>query len=439
MGQFENSKQTELAKSNNTDSSNAALDGASILFDQGKFVRSANPPAEGVMLAQSQAPGPLFQQGTGSSFRDALRSRLHNGSGDQIGQPLPAGDVANPGDGANPGGVQRQLAQPRFVQQGEFPQRYPTVTQRVPTPVSDLPRYKYFPPSQDQPSLLEDTGIKKTNLDEPYISKTSDDGNALFEALARAGASAIFINKDHVARTAAVEKQIAATELVSPGAKQSFQMARDGLLNGLKVPIQNAEVAMEGLYKRYPIELFQGASIPKIGGTGKIMMPHPWDLDQLSLVDQAHAEKYLNLTSLREQLVAHWPPVASTQLGRLPTGVASMPIVKAEGLLAEAAKFDAAGSAFTGEVSKTLANNEALRAANSTHLFKSVGVMAGAWMTNVVTDNLVNTKHGPSAVVWGADLISPAILFTNRSMLTKFGVVAGSHLVAKLYDKYNEK
>lgn len=417
MGQHENGERTRFAAANANSASNAALDGAALLFDQSPLVRSAGPAKEGIAVAQ--ATGPLFQTGTGSSFRDALRSRLHGV------QPLAPAEVANP---------ERVQQQP-----GDFQQRYPTTRDRVPTPVSNLPRLQYAPPTQNEPSLLESAGLKKTSLDEPYISKTSDQGNTLFEALARGGASAYFINRDYAQRTAALEKHIATTELVSPGTKQSFQMARDGLLNGLKVPIQNAELAMEGLYKKYPIELFQGTSIPKIGGTGKIMMPHPWDLDQLALADQAHAEKYLKLSSLREQLVAHWPPVASTQLGRLPTEVASMNIVKAEGLVTEAAKFDAAGTAFTGEVSKTLARNDAMRAANTNMVFKSVGAMAGAWMTNVVTDNIVNTKHGPSMVVWGADLISPAILFTNRSMLTKYGVVAGSHLLAKLYDKYTEK
>lgn len=425
MGQFENGERSRLANINSTDTNNAALDGASLLFDQAKLVRSANPPAEGLQLAQTS--GPLFQQATGGSFRDAIKGRLQAVPSEQVGQVLPPADVANPNTTQG------------TLQQGDFTKPYPTVRDRVPTPVGNLPRLQHNEPTPITPSLLESTGTKKTDLNEPYISKTSDQGNTLFEKIAAAGASAYFINRDYTHRTAAVEKQIAATELVSPGARQSFQMARDGLLNGLKVPIQNAEVAMEGLYKRYPIELFQGTSIPKIGGTGKIMMPHPWDFDQLSLVDQGHAEKYLKLTSLREQLVAHWPPVASTQLGRLPTGVAELSIVKAEGLVAEAAKFDAAGSAFTGEVSKTLANNEALRTANTNKVFKGVGAMAGAWATNLVMDGVINTKHGPSAVVWGADLISPAILFTNRSMLTKYGVVAGSHLVAKLYDKYNEK
>lgn len=422
MGQNDNAERAQLGAANANNAGNAALDGAALLFDQSPMVRSAGPANEGMVLAQ--APGPLFQAGTGSSFRDALRSRLHAGQSDQGGLALPPGDVANPS---------------RVEQSGDMQQRYPTVRDRVPTPVSNLPRLQFFPPTQNEPSLLESAGSKKTSLDEPYISKTSDQGNTLFEAIARGGASALFINRDYTQRTAALEKQIAATELVSPGTRQSFQMARDGLLNGLKVPIQNAELAMEGLYKKYPIELFQGTSIPKIGGAGKIMMPHPWDLDQLALADQAHAEKYLKLTSLREQLVAHWPPVASTQLGRLPSEVAGMNIVKTEGLVAEAAKFDAAGTAFTGEVSKTLAHNDALRAANTKMVFKSAGAMAGAWATNVVTDNIVNTKHGPSMVVWGADLISPAILFTNRSMLTKYGVVAGSHLLAKLYDKYTEK
>jgi hypothetical protein len=116
-----------------------------------------------------------------------------------------------------------------------------------------------------------------------------------------------------------------------------------------------------------------------------------------------------------------------------------MPIVQAENLVAEAARFDAAGSKFTGEVTKVLANNNALRAANTNLVFKSVGTLAGAWVTNTAADVLIDTKHGPSKVTWAADLISPAVLFTNKSMLTKFGVVTGAHLVAKLYDKWSEE
>ncbi len=422
MGQYENVERARPQPSNASDANNGALDGGAILFDQSRFAQRISAEPDGVKMAQ--ADGPLFQNGTGSSFRDNLRARLQGRQADQSVQPLTAGDVANPD---------------RAQGQNYVPQPYPSVRDRVPTPVSNLPRLQYYPPTEEQPSLLESTNSKKTDLNEPYVSKTNDQGNTLLEALARGGASALYISKDHASRTAAIERQIAETELVSPGTRQSFQMARDRLLGGLQLPIQNAEVTMEGLYKKYPIELFQGSSIPKLSGTGKIMMPHPWDMDQLALADQAHAEKYLKLSSLREQLVAHWPPVASTQLGRLPVNVAGMDIVKAEGLLAEAARFDAAGASFTGEVSRTLANNEALKAANTNLVFKSIGAMAGAWMTNVVTDGVVNTKHGPSAVVWGADLISPAILFTNRSMLTKYGVVAGSHLLAKLYDKYTEK
>ncbi len=98
-----------------------------------------------------------------------------------------------------------------------------------------------------------------------------------------------------------------------------------------------------------------------------------------------------------------------------------------------------AGSAFTGEVTKVLKNNDALRAANTNLVFKSVGTLAGAWVVNTAADVVINTKHGPSMVTWAADLASPAVLFTNKSMLTKFGVVTGSHLLAKLYDKATEK
>ncbi len=97
------------------------------------------------------------------------------------------------------------------------------------------------------------------------------------------------------------------------------------------------------------------------------------------------------------------------------------------------------GPHLRAEVTKVLNNSSALRAANTNLVFKSVGTLAGAWVTNRATDALVDTKHGPSMVTWAADIAAPAILFTNKSMLMKFGVVTSSHLVAKLYDKWTEK
>lgn len=420
MASFDNGEQPSLSNVGKVNAQNLALNGAAVLFDAPPAVRGANPASEGVMLAQTT--GPLFQQGTGSSFRDAIRNRVPPAQRETI----PAADVANPSLGQ------------QIVGQRDILQRVPSVKDRVPTPVSNLPGLKFAPPTQTEPSIIESTGIKKTNLDDPYTSKTTDQANTLFESMARIGSSAYFVNRDYAKRSAAVEARIASTPLVTPGTIQNFQVARDGLLNSLKVPIQNAEVGMEALYKNYPLELFQGTSIPKMSGTGKIMMPHPWDLDKLTVADQLVAEKYLHLTSLREQLVAHWPPVASTQLGRLPVNVQGMPIVQAENLVAEATRFDAAGAKFTGEVTKVLANNNALRAANTNLVFKSAGTLAGAWVTNTAADVLIDTKHGPSKVTWAADLISPAVLFTNKSMLTKFGVVTGAHVLAKLYDKWSE-
>jgi hypothetical protein len=424
MGQFDNGEHPSSSNVGRADAHNLALNGAAFLFEA-PLVRSANPAQavaqEGITLAQTS--GLLFQQGSGSNFRDAIRNRVP-GSPIGLGQ---AGEVANPSLGQ------------QIVQQGDFQQRVPSVKDRVPTPVSNLPGLKFAPPTRSEPSLIESTGIKKTNLDDPYTSKTTDQANTLFESMARIGSSAFFVNRDYAKRTAAVEAQIAKTPLVTSGTLQHFQVARDGLLNSLKVPIQNAEVGMEALYKNYPLELFQGSSIPKLSGSGKIMIPHPWDLDKLTVADQIVAEKYLNLTSLREKLVGHWPPVASTNLGRLPVNVQGMPFVQAENIVAEAARFDAAGTKFTGEVSKVLANNNALRAANTNLVFKSAGTLAGAWVTNTAFDVLIDTKHGPSNVTWAADLISPAVLFTNKSMLAKFGVVTGAHALAKLYDKFSEK
>ncbi len=426
MSLFDKGEQPSLTNVGSKNGNDVALDSAAMLFEQTTLLRSANAN-EGTILAQSS--GPLFQQGSGSAFRDAIRNRVP-------GTTYPPGEV---GDGSQQNRGAQTVIQPEIVQQGSFPERYPSVTDRVPTPVSNLPGLKYAPRTSVEPSIIESTTIKKTDLNEPYQSKTSDQANYLFESVGRAGASAYFINRDYAKRTLAVEARIAATELVSPGNRQNFTAARDGLLSSLKTPIQNAEVGVEAMYKRYPGELFQGSTIPKLEGGGKIMLPHSWDMTKLSIADQEVAERFLKLSSLKEQLVAHWPPVASTQLGRLPVNVQGMPFIQAEKLVAEAAKFDAAGAAFTGEVTKVLQNNNALRAANTNQVFKGAGVMAGAWLTNTATDVLVNTKHGPSMVTWTADLASPAILFTGRSMLTKFGVVAGAHLAAKLYDKYTEK
>ncbi|MCC7527848.1 MAG: hypothetical protein IT342_04960 [Candidatus Melainabacteria bacterium] len=424
MAPFDNGEQPSPSSVGRQDAHNLALNGAALLFEA-PLSRSAKAAQGGVIPAKTGSP--LFEQGSHSSFRDAIRSRVQ---GTPTGA-YQAGEVANPS-------LDEPVGQP-VVQQGDFPQRYPTVKDRVPTPVSNLPGLKFAPPTKTELSIIESTLSKKTNLDAPYTSKTTDQANTLFESLARIGSSAYFINRDYAKRTAAVEAKIASTPLVTSGTVQHFQVARDGLLNSLKVPIQNAEVGMEALYKSYPLDLFQGTSIAKLNGSGKIMMPHPWDFEKLTAADQVVAERYLRLTSLKEQLVAHWPPVASTQLGHLPVNVQGMPIVQAENLVAEAARFDAAGSKFTGEVTKVLANNNALRAANTNLVFKSVGTLAGAWVTNTAADVLINTKHGPSKVTWAADLISPAVLFTNKTMLTKFGVVTGAHVLAKLYDKWTEE
>jgi hypothetical protein len=451
MAPFDNGETNSPAKFTRLDSHDVALDGAAVLFEQNQILRSANPaPNEGILLAQ--ASGPLVQQGSGSAFRDAIRNRVPVAP---IGN-YPPGDVGVGQQTVDQRGVEQRRVdqravdqlgldqlrpnQQRAVQPGGLPQRFQTATDRVPTPVSNLPGLKFAPTTPVEPSLIDSTGIKKSKLDEPFKSETSDQANTMFELMAGIGSSAFFVNRDYVKRSAALEAKIASTPLVSPGNVQNFQAARDGLLGSLKTPIQNAEVAMEAMVKRYPTELFQGSTVPKIGETGgKIMIPHAWDLDKLSIADQAVAEKYLKLSSLRETLMAHWPPVASTQLGRLPLNIQGMPFVQAENLVAEAARFDAAGSAFTGEVTKVLNNNSALRAANTNLVFKSAGTLAGAWVTNRATDALVDTKHGPSMVTWAADIASPAILFTNKSMLTKFGVVTVSHLGAKLYDKWTEK
>ncbi len=436
MAPFDNGEKGSPANFARLDGHALALDGAAVLFEQNQVLRSANPAAnEGVILAQASAP--IVQQGTGSAFRDAIRNRVPGA----LTGTYPAGDVAVGQQTVDQQRVEQQrIDQQKLVQTGGFPQRYPTVQDRVPTTVSNLPGLKFAPPTPVEPSMIESTGIKKSKLDEPFKSETSVQANTMFESMARIGSSAFFVNRDYAKRSVALEAQIANTPLVSPGNVQNFQVARDGLLGSLKTPIQNAEVAMEAMVKRYPTELFQGSTIPKIGETGgKIMIPHAWDLDKLSIADQAVAEKYLKLSSLRETLTAHWPPVASTQLGRLPLNVQGMPFVQAENLVAEAARFDSAGSAFTGEVTKVLNNNNALRAANTNLVFKSAGTLAGAWVTNTAADVLINTKNGPSMVTWAADIASPAVLFTNKSMLTKFGVVTGSHLVAKLYDKWNEK
>ena len=418
MGQFDNGEQSSLANSGRLNAHDVALDGAAILFDQTPVERTANPGNDRVLLAQTT--GPLFQDGTGNGFRDAIRNRL---------QGMPTSTLGDDG----------RYVQPN--QQGDFqpPQQYPSVKDRVPRPVSNLPSLQYTQPTPIQPSIIESTNIKKTSLDTPYTSETSEKANSFFDSVGRIGSAAFFINRDHAKRSLEIENKIANTELVSNGTRQGFQMARDGLLDSLKTPIQNAESAVEGMYKNYPTELFQGSPIPKLSGKGKILMPHPWELDKLTAADQVLAERYLNLASLRETLVNNWPPVASTKLGRLPVNLQASPLIKAEGLVTEAARFDAAGSAFTGQVTKVLAANDALRAGNTNLVFKSAGAMAGAWVTNTATDVLINTKHGPSKVTWAADLLSPAILLTNKSMLVKFGVVAGSHLVAKLYDKFTEE
>jgi len=405
MGQFDQSELGSPASAGRTDAQALALNGAAVLFEQQKTMAAGNHQGDTAPLVKAQSNlFPLLQN-------------------PQVGdrRSLPAGEVGNPD---------------RVGQSGTA-QNYPTI--RVPRPTNELPRMQYVAPTPIQPSLLESTNIKRTNLDEPYVSETNKRANTLFESFARIGASAYFVREDHFKRLAAVETHIASTKPYTAATMQNFELAREGLLNSLRGPIKHAEVAMEALPKHYPAEIFSTSAIPRVDGPGKIMIPNHWEFTKLTPVDRMAAERYLNLVSLREQLTNNWPPHASSTLKNLPTNLQKASFIHSENLVGAATKFDTAATAFTDEIAKTLKASEALRIAHHNHVFKSAGTLAGAWVANTAVDSIIDTKHGPSLVTWTADLASPAILFTKYGMGTKFAVVTGAHILAKLYDKYNEK
>lgn len=416
MGQNEIGEQPSLLRAANLNAQDQALNGAAILFDQNQLKRGALPAGEGV--AQAQTGGSNFQPNAGN-LRSGLRERMQiqatqNPPGD-VGQWVPA-DQAN--------------RKTTLVQ---------NIRDRVPIQQNDLPGYKYVPPTPSQQSLLESTSVKQTDLNAPHVSKTSDQANSLFEKAAALGSSAFFVNRDFKREMAVAEAQIAKTPLVSTTMTHNFNLTRESLLNAMRTPIQQGEAAMEVLAGKYPRDYFNAESVTKLNNKGRLLMPQAWDLEKFSVADRAVAERFMEINKLRENLTMHWPPQPSVTLGRLPHNVANMPIIKAEGLVAQAAKFDAAGVAWTGEVANTLNASSALRNSVHTHAFKSAGALGAAFVTNIATDAVIQTKHGPSNVVWAADLISPAILLTKQGMLTKYAVVAGAHAVAKLYDKFTEK
>lgn len=401
MGQFDQGERSSPARVSQTDAHQIALDGASILFERAPIVRSGN----GFPLLMNPAPGE--------------RPRI----GVQAGQTYLPGDVGNPDAARNPQNFQN----------------YPGIKDRVPTPTSTLPRLQHYPPTASEPMVYGPPKVKQTDLNKPYVSETNEKANSFFESVARIGSAAYFIHRDQAQRTATLEAQLANTKLVSAGTAQNFQLARDTLLTNLKNPIASAEVAMEAMAKNYPAEIFNTSPIPKVNGGGNIMVPNHWELAKLSAADRVAAERYMNLVGLRETLTHNWPPTPGAKLIGLPTNLQSQPFIQAEKLGAHAARFDAASGAFTGEATKVLKSFESAKIANSNMVFKNVGTLAGAWVANTAVDAVVQTKHGPSLVTWTADLTSPAILLTKYGLGTKFAVVTGAHVLAKLYDKYNEK
>ncbi|MBA3856516.1 MAG: hypothetical protein C0507_06345 [Cyanobacteria bacterium PR.3.49] len=409
MGQFDHGEYSSPARASQFDAHTFALDGASVLFEQKPLVRAAQSQGNAFPLLMNPQFGERAKVGVQASPQ--------------------SGHMFQPGEIGNPDAGYRQTTV----------QNYPGVKDRLPAPAGNLPRLPYHPPSPSEPMVYGSQPVKQTDLNSPYVSETSERANSMFESMARIGSAAYFIHRDQAQRTAALELQLANTKLVTPATVQNFQVARDGLLTSLKNPIQSAEVAMEAMAKNYPSEIFNTSGIPKVNGSGKIMVPNHWELGKLAAADRVAAERYMSLINLRDTLTVNWPPTQGPKLLSLPTNLQSMPFIQAEKLGAQAARFDAAGSAFTDEATKVLKSFESTKMANSNLVFKNIGTLAGAWVANTAVDLVIDTKHGPSMVTWTADLASPAILLTRYGLGTKFAVVTGAHVIAKLYDKYTEK
>jgi hypothetical protein len=423
MGQFDQGESSSPARASLTDAQSRALNGAAYLFEQQPIARAASESKGNAVPIQWQVNTyPLL---INPQFGERPRVGLQPGIEWQTGTRLQPGDVGNP----------------EIAGKQEVAQNYPGVKDRVPRPVSNLPQLQYNPPTPIEPMVYGNgqPAVKQTDLNAPYVSETSERANSFFHSLATIGSSAYFIHKDQARRAANLDAQLANTKLVSSSTVQNFQFARDGLLTSLKGPIQSAEVGVEALAKTYPAEIFNTSGIPKVNGSGKILVPNHWELGKLSAVDRVAAERYMNLVSLRETLTVNWPPTPGAKLIGLPANLQNVPWIQAEKLGAHAAQFDAAGSAFSDEAAKVLNSFERMKLANNHMLLKSAGTLGGAWVTNFAVDQVIDTKHGPSMVTWTADLASPAILFTKYGMGTKFAVVTGAHILAKLYDKYTEK
>jgi hypothetical protein len=278
----------------------------------------------------------------------------------------------------------------------------------------------------------------KGSLEDPHVSDTSISANKVFEPIARLGASAFWLHKDAVSRAAAIESTIANTPLVTRPTFLQYELARENLMNGLRIPIAQSEAALETLYSKYPQDIMHSNAFPKIGGAGVVSVPHEVDLVHLSPADRQIAHRYTNLNSLRESLIHNWPP-GSSSTSVLPRDIGAKAFMQAENLTDVATKFDQAGIKYADEAAQTVENNKALRFAKGSYVLKSGATLGAAWLTNAGIDAVFNPKVGPSYLTWTADIVSPAVLLTNKSMLVKFGVVTGAHVAAKVYDQINDK
>lgn len=297
------------------------------------------------------------------------------------------------------------------------------------------------PPEASAHSFIASTVVPDkiaSDLEEPHISDNTKTANKVFEPIARLGASAFWLHKDSVARGAAIENLIANNPLVSRSNFLQYDLARENLMNGLKIPIAQSEAALEGIYSKYPQDIIHSKAFPKINGTGMISVPHEVDLVHLTPGDRKIAERFTNLTSIREGLIHNWPPAASST-NVLPRDIGTRAFIHAENLTEVATKFDQAGVTYADEMAKTLENNKNLRLSKGSQIFKGGATLGAAWLTNAAIDATFNPKVGPSYLTWAADIVSPAVILTNKSMLVKFGVVTGSHVAAKIYDQVNDK
>lgn len=327
------------------------------------------------------------------------------------------------------GGAFRDALQRRFGQTGSPGSASPTESERVDqapvrqTPPTSLryPDLTRVPGDVEQPALIPQAPQEITYPQpKPYVSETSKSMNKLFEQVVRGGSYFAWGRFDAMRRGAAIESQIAKIPMVSAGATMDIIQARDEFLTQMRTPFDEAHRDFRALRKFYPADKLHGPN---------------W-LDNLTAADRLKAERFLRLNQLKEVLQVQPPnphAIATDPVFR--NGLSKEAWIKADSLDDAARALERSTGKYVNEMHANIERQGAMRRGLHNNILKTAGVLAGAWTTNLVIDNILETDKGPSAVTYITDMVSPLVLLTNKKLPVKFAVMTGSHLVARVYDK----